>query len=192
MNAHGLRYALNARMLRRLGVMAAVMFGFGFALVPFYRALCEATGINVLTTQDADVVKNTQVDASRNVTVEFDANSQGPWQFKPQSRSIDVHPGELTTITYEIANTQSRPMIGQAIPSYMPTVAAQYFKKVECFCFQQQTLAANTTRRFPVVFYVDPKLPRDVTSITLSYTFFEIPGAGTSTAPRGTGAPAAG
>lgn len=170
----------NAVMLRKLAVMAAVMFGFGFALVPFYKKLCEVTGVNLLTSRDADarsVAKNSQVDLTRTVTVEFDANSRGPWAFKPVQNTVDVHPGELVTIEYDITNHENRTMVAQAIPSYAPMQAAAYFKKLECFCFQQQTLPPNATRRFPVVFLIDPKLSRDVRTITLSYTFFEIPSA---------------
>jgi len=109
--------------------------------------------------------------------VEFDANGRGPWRFRPERASVEVHPGELVTVNYELLNTEPRAMAGQAIPSYAPQVSAQYFRKLECFCFRQQTLEANETRRFPVVFVVDPELPRDVGTITLSYTFFEV-GAG--------------
>jgi cytochrome c oxidase assembly protein subunit 11 len=170
----------NAQTLGKLAVLAVAMFGFGFAMVPLYKKICEVTGINFLTKADqgaAEFARNTQVDRSRIVTVEFDANHHGPWRFRPEKRSIDVHPGELVTIEYELVNTQSRDMAGQAIPSYAPAVSAQYFRKLECFCFKQQALEANQVRRFPVVFVVDPQLPPNVGTITLSYTFFEI-GAG--------------
>ena len=179
----------NLPMLGKLAVIAAVMFGFGFAMVPLYRAICDLTGINLLTRRDdaaAQFARNTQVDASRTVTIEFDANSQGPWQFHPKANSMTVHPGELATMVYEIRNTTGRASVGQAIPSYAPKFAAQYFRKVECFCFEQQTLDANQSREFPVVFVVDPKLPADVGTITLSYTFFEIAGqAASAGAPAG-------
>jgi cytochrome c oxidase assembly protein subunit 11 len=161
-------------------VVALVMFGFGWALIPIYRKICEVTGINILTDRDpraAARAANTQVDTSRKVVVEFDANRQGPWRFKPQVNHLEMHPGELVHVEYDLVNLEGRPMAGQAIPSYAPLQSAQYFQKLECFCFEQQTLAAGETRRFPVVFYIDPQLPKDVTQITLSYTFFEIPGA---------------
>lgn len=164
-------------MLRKLLVVAVVMFGFGYAMVPLYRAICEVTGLNFLTKRDESAerfARNTQVDASRTVTVEFDANSQGPWQFKPRAGSVRVHPGELATVVYEIRNTTSRATSGQAIPSYAPQISGQYLRKVECFCFAQQSLAPDEVREFPVVFVIDPKLPADVGTITLSYTFFEI------------------
>lgn len=178
----------NRRMLGKLAVIIAMMFGFGYALVPMYRAICEVTGINVLTKVDADAAafaRNTQVDTSRTVKIVFDANIHGPWRFRPVQSSMDVNPGELATIVYEIANQQDREMAGQAIPSYAPMVAGQYFKKLECFCFSQQDLKARETRQFPVVFVVDPKLPKDVHTITLSYTFFEISGRSAEARPAG-------
>jgi cytochrome c oxidase assembly protein subunit 11 len=170
----------NLQTLGKLALLAALMFGFGFAMVPLYKKLCEVTGINSLTRADDSVeqfARNTQVDTTRKVVVEFDANGRGPWRFRPERASVEVHPGELVTVNYELLNTEPRAMAGQAIPSYAPQVSAQYFRKLECFCFRQQALEANETRRFPVVFVVDPELPREVGTITLSYTFFEV-GAG--------------
>ncbi|MCX8097680.1 MAG: cytochrome c oxidase assembly protein [Casimicrobiaceae bacterium] len=174
----------NRLTLRKLIVFAAVMFAFGFALVPIYQKICEVTRINDLLRPDE--VKNTQVDPTRTIRVEFDANTRasGGWTFKPEVTALDVHPGELTTVVYEITNTAARPMVGQAIPSYMPLVAAEHFKKLECFCFTKQAFAANETRKMPVVFVLDPKLPRDVNTITLSYTFFELPGGSAPTPTR--------
>jgi cytochrome c oxidase assembly protein subunit 11 len=172
--------ASNRTLLRKLVVVALLMFGFGWALVPIYRKICEVTGINLLTNKDpaaAKLAANTQVDTSRKIVVEFDANRQGPWRFKPHMNHIEVHPGELVHVDYDLVNLENRPMAGQAIPSYAPMQSGGYFQKLECFCFQQQVLQANETRKFPVVFFIDPKLPRDVTQITLSYTFFEVPAA---------------
>jgi cytochrome c oxidase assembly protein subunit 11 len=173
----------NGRMMGKLLMVALLMFGFGFALVPFYEKICEITGINVLASRDKldysearQFAKNTQVDTSRTITIEFDANSQGAWLFKPQRAHMTVHPGELATITYEIVNTTERNSAGQAIPSYAPKHSASHFKKLECFCFQQQELNAQEKREFPVVFVIDPKLPADISTITLSYTFFEVAG----------------
>lgn len=185
----------NRRLLLKLLVVAAAMFAFGYALVPMYRSICEALGINVLALSEdrgatwsaAGVAPNTQIDTARTITVEFDANAHGPWDFKPALRSLQVHPGEMTTVEYEFRNAQPRGMTAQAIPSYAPMQAAPYFKKVECFCFREWTLAAGQSKRWPVVFVVDPKLPKDVTTITLSYTFFEV-GGRMPAAP--TGAPA--
>ncbi|TDN68383.1 cytochrome c oxidase assembly protein [Paraburkholderia sp. BL10I2N1] len=168
--------AFNRSMLFKLVVVAFMMFGFGFALVPMYRAICQITGINNLVQRDATVreAKNTQVDMSRTISIEFDANARGPLGFKPEQNSMDVHPGEVTTVMYQVSNEQRHTIQAQAIPSYAPKEATEYFKKIECFCFTQQTLAANETKRMPVVFVVDPKLPKDVKTITLSYTFFEL------------------
>jgi cytochrome c oxidase assembly protein subunit 11 len=187
------RARFNLQTLGKLVLLAGLMFGFGFAMVPIYKKICEVTGINFLTKVDPSAeafARNTQVDTSRKVTVEFDANHHGPWRFKPEKRSVEVHPGELVTIGYELINTQARGMAGQAIPSYAPQVSAQYFRKLECFCFKQQALEGNEVRQFPVVFVVDPMLPRDVTTITLSYTFFEVgagvqPQVGTAREERG-------
>lgn len=167
--------AENKQMLRKLAVFVAVMFAFGFALVPVYKKICEVTGVNDFMRPEQ--VKNTQIDASRSVKIEFDANTRNlPWTFKPEVSTLTVHPGELTTVIYDVTNTTARDMIGQAIPSYGPTQAAEHFKKLECFCFAKQTFVANESRRMPVVFMVDPELPKDINTITLSYTFFEMPG----------------
>ncbi|WP_250532885.1 cytochrome c oxidase assembly protein [Caballeronia sp. AZ10_KS36] len=168
--------SFNRSMLLKLFVVAAMMFGFGFALVPMYRAICQITGINNLVQRDvgAREAKNTQVDASRTVSIEFDANARGPLQFKPEQSNLDIHPGEVMTVMYQVTNEQGRTVKAQAIPSYAPKQATEFFKKIECFCFTQQTLAPNETKRMPVVFVVDPKLPKDVKTITLSYTFFEL------------------
>ena len=167
---------INGTMLGKLLVIALVMFGVGYALVPIYKQICELTGVNILTPKDILVkdISNSQIDLSREVTIEFDANTQGPWRFRPTVASMKVHPGEMTQVVYEVVNKQSYKMDAQAIPSYAPQQAAQYFKKMECFCFKQQTLEANEARQMPVVFYIDPKLPKDVKTITLSYTFFEV------------------
>jgi cytochrome c oxidase assembly protein subunit 11 len=169
---------LNRTLLGKLLVTAVVMFGFAYALNPFYRQICEALGLNVLTQKDGTVAydQNTQVHSTRSITIEFDANTQGPYRFRPTVGSMTVHPGELATVTYEVVNTQNRDVAAQAIPSYAPQNAMQYFKKVECFCFKQQALKPNEARQMPVMFYIDPKLPREVKTITLSYTFFEVGG----------------
>ncbi|MBP8295674.1 MAG: cytochrome c oxidase assembly protein [Burkholderiales bacterium] len=170
--------ATNRVTLRKLVVIVVVMFGFGFALVPFYDKICQATGIRNLLNPDEVSAANTQVDLSRTVTIEFDASiRQLPWDFKPEVVSIKAHPGQLVNVMYDISNTTGREMAGQAIPSYAPRVAAQYFHKLDCFCFSKQTLGPHESRRMPVVFVVDPNLPADVHTITLSYTFFEINGA---------------
>ena len=176
----------NTLMLKKLGVVALAMFGFGYALVPMYRAICEFTGINILALGESDTPAgkeaknrlgaNTQIDLTRTITVEFDANANGPWDFKPAQRSVQVHPGELTMVMYEFQNVQNRRMSAQAIPSYAPQQAAAHFNKVECFCFNQYTLEPGEKKSWPVAFVIDPKLSKDVRTITLSYTFFEVGG----------------
>lgn len=169
----------NRRTLVKLSIVASLMFGFGYAMVPFYKQICLALGLNSLVPVAAATTENTQVDYSRTVSIELDANAHHlPWRFRPLQNHIAVHPGELTTIEYEIVNTRDVPVTGQAVPSYGPQLAGQYFNKLECFCFTKQTLAAGETRRMPVVFLIDPKLPADVRTITLSYTFFEVAGMG--------------
>ena len=167
---------LNAQMFGKLIVIAVMMFGFGYLLVPIYKQICEITGVNILNSQEMKVkpIDNSQIDKSRTITVEFDANTTGPFRFRPTVNSMQVHPGEMTQVVYEVVNTQARSVEAQAIPSYAPQQAAAHFKKVECFCFQQQTLEASQAKQMPVVFYLDPALPKDVKTITLSYTFFEI------------------
>lgn len=179
----------NRKMLLKLGVVAAIMFSFGYAMIPLYKHICEITGINVLALGETEVPGgstargNSQVDMSRTITVEFDANAHGPWTFKPATNQLKVHPGELTTVMYEFQNVQNRTMSAQAIPSYAPRQAAAHFNKLECFCFNQYTLAPGEKKQWPVVFVIDSKLPRDVTTITLSYTFFEV-GSKTPAAPQ--------
>jgi cytochrome c oxidase assembly protein subunit 11 len=177
----GLR-AENRKMVGKLAVVAAGMFAFGYALVPLYEHICEALGINILAVGEKQVpgasraAANTQVDRTRTITVEFDANARGPWMFKPAQASIQVHPGELATVMYEFQNVQDRKMAAQAIPSYAPRQASAHFNKLECFCFNQYVLEPGEKKQWPVAFVIDPRLPRDVTTITLSYTFFEVGG----------------
>ena len=167
----------NRTLLVKLGAIALAMFGFGYTLVPFYAKICAATGLRDI--DRADEIRNTQVDAARTVRIELDSNVRKlPWTFRPMEPIIGVHPGEVRQVMFEVVNTTDSTMTGQAIPSYGPPEAARYFKKLECFCFSRQTLAPGERRQMPVVFVVDPQLPRDVATITLSYTFFEIEGAG--------------
>lgn len=167
----------NRRLFVRLAVVAVGMFGFGFALVPFYNQICVALGINSI--EKKAEVANTQVDTSRTVTIELDSNAHNlPWRFRPLVSHVTVHPGELKTVEYEIVNVRQAAVTGQAVPSYGPQHAAEYFRKIECFCFTQQTLEGGETRRMPVTFVVDPKLPAGVSTISVSYTFFEVAGRG--------------
>ncbi len=184
----------NLKMVGKLAVVALGMFAFGYAMIPVYRAICVATGINILSLSErqvpgggkagkaAQVMLNSQVDKSRTITVEFDANVRGPWHFKPAQRTIQVHPGELATVMYEFQNVQNRRMAAQAIPSYAPRQATAHFNKLECFCFNQYTLEPGEKKEWPVAFVIDPRISKDVTTITLSYTFFEIGGTPSSPA----------
>ena len=190
----------NLKMAGKLAVVIVAMTAFGYALGPLYKHICEVTGINILSLSERDVPGggtagaavgiNTQVDASRTITVEFDANARGPWHFRPAVSSVQVHPGELATVMYEFQNVQDRRMSAQAIPSYAPHQAAAHFNKVECFCFQQYTLEPGEKKQWPVTFVIDPKLSKDVKTITLSYTFFEVgdktPAAPTAALAAGT------
>lgn len=179
MNPESTRKA-NRQVMTKLTVFALAMFGFGFAMVPFYQKFCEATGITNLLQPNLtkNEVSNTQIDTTRWVTLEFDANTHGmPWQFAPLQRSVRVRPGEMAHVAFEIRNTGDKTLVGQAIPSYGPKHAESFVKKLECFCFRQQALAAGETRQMPVQFVVDPALPAGVTTLTLSYTFFEVKGA---------------
>lgn len=189
----------NRQLFLKLAVVVALMFGFGYAMVPFYKAICSALGINVLSLSERQTALaakgeangNGQVDYSRAITVEFDANARGPWDFKPAVRHLTVHPGELTQVMYEFKNVQNRTMAAQAIPSYAPMQASAHFNKLECFCFNEYTLKPGESKQWPVVFVIDPKLPKDVKTITLSYTFFEVAGKGgvkLGQAPKSNGA----
>jgi len=140
--------------------------------VPFYYKICTVTGIN--SGDEQSLAKNTQVDTSRWVTIEFDANTNEglPWQFRTAQRSLKVHPGQLVQVEYEAVNNSDRAIVGQAVPSYGPARAGLFFKKIECFCFTPQTLAARERRRMPVLFVLDPSIDKDLHTVTLSYTFF--------------------
>jgi len=172
------RAAANRTILIKLLVVSVGMFGFGYAMVPLYQKICEVTGIYDVEKADAPLA-NSQVVYSRLVTLEFDANIRSglPWQFRPLQTSVKVHPGQLVQVMYEVRNRSDQPIAGQAIPSYGPQVAGQYFRKLDCFCFTTQSLAAGEVRQMPVVFVIDPGLPKDVHTVTLSYTFFKVEGA---------------
>ena len=163
----------NRQMMTKLLVVAAGMLAFGFALVPMYRQICEAIGISQTRVVAA---ANTQVDASREVTVELLASSAGlPWRFEALDRTLKLHPGETTTVRYRVVNTLGRPVTAHAVMNTAPAVAGRYIEKQECFCFSDQTLAAGESREMPVVFRVSREAPRELSTISLSYTFFEKP-----------------
>jgi len=168
----------NRKLVRQLVLLTAMMFGFGYALVPLYNVFCEVTGINGKTgrlsqTQAASLVP----DKTREITVEFVTNvSTGlPWNFRPLQEKIVVNPGVLTTVSFAMRNRANYEIVGQAIPSLAPQTSARYFSKTECFCFARQPLAGGEEKTVPVRFIIDPKIPGDVDRVTLSYTFFEAP-----------------
>jgi len=152
-----------------------LMFGFGFALVPLYDVFCDITGLNGKTAGRVDATElNNVVDTSRLVRVQFIANIGNglPWQFHPLQTSMEVHPGQTYEAMFYTENSADHDVIGQAITSVSPGLAAEHFHKTECFCFTQQTLAAGEKRDMPLRFTIDPNLPKDIDEITLSYTFF--------------------
>lgn len=177
----------NRRLAGKLGLVGVAMFGFGFALVPLYDLICDTFGLNG---RFIDIEKGTytstegrikgqalaaRADLSRTVTVQFMAtlNQNMAWEFAPMVKSMQLHPGEIKQVKYYAKNLTDQTMIGQAIPSVAPGRAAKYFTKMECFCFNQQTFQAGEAREMPLVFVVDPDLPKDVSTITLGYTFFD-------------------
>jgi cytochrome c oxidase assembly protein subunit 11 len=168
----------NRRLLVQLLGVTALMFSFGYALVPLYNVFCEVTGLNGKTGQLTQAQADKLLpDKSREITVEFvtGVNAGLPWDFRPLQTKVVVNPGVVTLVSFEMTNRATINMIGQAIPSVAPQTAARYFSKTECFCFTQQPLAAGETKTVPVRFIIDPKLPKDVDRVTLSYTFFEAP-----------------
>ncbi len=171
----------NLRMAGKLSVLVVVMFGFGYALVPLYDVFCEITGIGPGTVDLVAAEEQEWVaDESRTVTVEFTAslNQRMPWEFRAETRTMEVHPGESHVMTYYARNLREQDMIGQAIPSVSPARAAAHLHKLECFCFVEQLFEAGQGRYMPVRFVVDPDLPEHVDRVTLAYTFFDATPAG--------------
>lgn len=153
------------------------MFGFGFALVPLYDVLCDITGLNGKTggryEYDAATV---EIDTERLVTVQFMTRNNGgmSWEFRPEVRQIQVHPGELNEVMFYARNPSKEVMIAQAVPSVSPSEAADYMHKTECFCFNQQELSAGEEIDMPLQFFIDQDIPPEVTKLTLSYSLFDI------------------
>ena len=166
----------NQRVVKRLGIAAVLMFGFGFALVPLYDVFCDITGLNGKTGRiELEEALSQQVDEDRLVTVEFLAtvHSDLPWEFRPMVKRIKVHPGEVTEVNYFAINRTENLVAGQAVPSLAPGLAAKYFNKTECFCFTRQTLGPGESKEMPLRFVVDPQLPENVRTVSLSYTFYQ-------------------
>ena len=169
----------NKKVIRSLLFVVVGMFGFGFALVPLYDVFCDITGLNGKTGDQyvSDTVM--QIDTSRELKVEFLANLNDgmPWEFEPLTTSVRVHPGETSRVEYIARNNTGRDIVGQAIPSVTPGLAASHFQKTECFCFTEQVLKAGEEKIMPVIFVIDPSIDEDVKEVTLSYTFFIKPGS---------------
>ncbi|TCK02260.1 cytochrome c oxidase assembly protein [Marinobacterium mangrovicola] len=165
----------NRRLITRLLLAAVLMFGFGFALVPLYDVFCRVTGLNGKITNTGPV-EQTGVDTQRLVKVRMiGVNNEGmPWQFGPIDSLVEVNPGEMRQTAFQASNPTGRSMVAQAIPSVAPGEAAQYLHKVNCFCFNSQTLAAGESVDMPLLFVIDKELPEHIRSITLSYTLFDI------------------
>lgn len=161
-----------------LTTAALLMFGFCFAIVPFYSAICRATGINTATREELSTKtdSNAGVDLTREVEVQFVAmtNMGMPWDFYPRIKSIKVHPGENNRVYFHAKNTTGKDMLVQAIPSMTPTESLSHFHKIQCFCFNQQSLRAYEGREMPLVFNVDRNLPKEIRVITLAYTLFDV------------------
>ena len=167
----------NRQMMGKLVAICVLMVAFGYLMVPLYRQICKATGIDRTR---AVGTTNTQVDVTREVKVELLASTSGlPWKFEALDSSIMLHPGEFKMVHYRVVNTLGRPVTAHAQWSTAPQEAARWIEKQQCFCFTNQTLAPGESRDMPVVFRVRPDAPKDLGTIVLSYTFLEAP-AGTS------------
>lgn len=165
----------NIEILKKLLIFSVIMFCFGYALVPIYKKFCEVTGIYELQRPDT-ISKNIEVDNTRLINLQLDANVRSglSWKFRSLEPHIRLHPGKLTEVMYEISNESDELQIGQAIPSYSPKNFERYLKKIECFCFSQQELQGKETKQLPVRFLIDPEIPDDIHTVTISYTFFNV------------------
>jgi cytochrome c oxidase assembly protein subunit 11 len=177
----------NARIVRRLLFVVVGMFGFGFAMVPLYNVFCDITGLNGKTNASPASVQNLQIDEARTVTVELLAsvNENLAWDFAPQTAKLHVHPGKPYTVSYSARNRADHAVVGHAVPSVAPGLAAEHFKKTECFCFTDQLFQPGERRDMPVTFVIDPDLPDKVEVVTLSYTFFDTGKLAANATPRG-------
>ena len=163
-------------LLRKLALIILAMFGFAFALVPLYDVFCRITGLNGKTAGQPATAERAVVDDKRTIQVEFlaHADTQMSWQFTQETQSLSVRPGEMKQVNYRVFNPTAHSMIGQAVPSVSPGPAAAYLKKVECFCFNRQELKAGESKLMPLKFYIDPDLPDDINTITLSYSLYDV------------------
>lgn len=163
------------KLVKKLVLTVFFMFGFGFALVPLYDVFCDITGLNGKTSNVA-AVQSDSVDKTRTISVEFIARTQGnlPWIFKPEVKKMNVHPGEMHQLNFLVKNNSVNNMVVQAVPSVSPGIAAAYFNKIECFCFNQQPLEQGQAADLGLQFYIDKDIPPEYTTVTLSYTLFDI------------------
>lgn len=166
----------NSKVIKKLVLMVFAMFGFGFALVPLYDVFCDITGLNGKTNNVGVAYAADGIDTSRTIKVQFiTRTAKGiPWQFEPVINEISVHPGEVKFVNFYAKNESTRDIVGQAVPSVSPGIAAGYFQKIECFCFTQQPLTAGEEVEMGLQFYVDIDLPSEITTLTLSYTLYDI------------------
>jgi len=166
----------NSRTVKKLLIAVVAMFGFGFALVPLYDVFCDITGLNGKTNTSSVAYAATSIDESRVIKVQFiTRNAQGvPWKFEPIINEINVHPGEVKVVKFYAKNLSSHDIVGQAVPSVSPGLGANYFNKIECFCFTQQPLMAGEDVEMALQFYVDLELPDEIKTLTLSYTLYDI------------------
>lgn len=166
----------NGKLVFKLVAVVVGMFGFAFALVPLYDVFCDITGINGKTNETAAVYEAVEVDRSRKVTVEFitRTNTGMPWEFRAQTKRVEVYPGEMNQVDFYAKNTTSKDYVAQAIPSVSPGTAALYINKTECFCFNHQPLSAGQETLMPMKFYVDPQLPENITFFTVQYTLYDV------------------
>ncbi|MFO7858069.1 MAG: cytochrome c oxidase assembly protein [Ectothiorhodospiraceae bacterium] len=170
---------MHNRLVSRLLLVTVGMFGFGFALVPLYDVICDITGLNGSVDLQASEYQESAENSDRRVTVEFVAtvNEGRPWDFEPETRRLEVTPGELHTVTFETVNNTSADTVTQIVPSVAPGTASRHLRKTECFCFTEQAFDAGETRDMSVTFFVDPELSERTNTLTLSYTLFDL-GAG--------------
>lgn len=166
------------KLLVFLSLLVIGMFAFGFALVPIYKSMCKTLGINGKTNPEAIAydASKVRVDRQREVLVQFIAtnNSGVPWAFYPKVKELKVHPGEIVKLAFYAENKTNHTMVVQAIPSVTPGLAAKYLKKTECFCFTQQTLNGHEAMNMPLLFHLDTDLPKNINTVTLSYTLFDV------------------
>lgn len=166
--------AKNKRLAIKLVWVVVGALAFAFALVPLYDVLCTVTGLNGKTENNAALISQAKLDDSRYVTVQFTSSVMPGlgWNFYPKQASIKLHPGQIETVIFVAKNITNEVVVGQAIPSVTPNIASANLKKIECFCFVRQSLQPGEEKEMPLRFFVSPALPKDVSDMTLSYSFF--------------------